>query len=120
LSSPTLDAAIRGEVRGEVQGVGYRDATACRARELGLMGWVRNGPDAVVLVHAEGARPALDVFAAFLAVGPPLARVAGSLDRAGRGRGSPAVRDCARPGSDVVGEFPRSVISGRTLDEIRK
>ena len=46
---------IRATVRGEVQGVGFRDATARRARALGVMGWVRNGEDATVLVHAEGA-----------------------------------------------------------------
>jgi hypothetical protein len=29
-------------VRGLVQGIGYRDACICRARELGISGWVRN------------------------------------------------------------------------------
>ncbi len=62
-------------MRGEVQGVGFRDATVNRARELGVMGWVRNGEDRVVLVHAEGSAQALDELQAFLHDGPPPARV---------------------------------------------
>jgi acylphosphatase len=50
-------AAVRAVVRGEVQGVGFRDATLRRARELGLMGWVRNGEESEVLVHAVEALP---------------------------------------------------------------
>jgi DNA ligase D-like protein (predicted 3'-phosphoesterase) len=72
----TGSAAIRATVRGEVQGVGFRDATVSRARELGVMGWVRNGNDRTLLVHAEGPQPAVDELRAFLHAGPPLARVA--------------------------------------------
>lgn len=64
-------------VRGEVQGVGFRDATRKRARELGVMGWVRNGEDGAVLVHAEGAEKGVGEMVVFLNQGPPLARVAG-------------------------------------------
>ncbi|MDO8213417.1 acylphosphatase [Conexibacter sp. CPCC 206217] len=71
----TANVAMRATVRGGVQGVGFRDATVRRARELGVMGWVRNGEDGSVLVHAEGAQPALDALAAFLHDGPPHARV---------------------------------------------
>jgi DNA ligase D-like protein (predicted 3'-phosphoesterase) len=67
--------AVRVAVRGEVQGVGYRDATLRRARELGLMGWVRNGPDGDVLVHAEGAEGTVEELMSFLRDGPPAARV---------------------------------------------
>jgi DNA ligase D-like protein (predicted 3'-phosphoesterase) len=72
-----MPEAIRAAVTGAVQGVGFRDATLRRARELGLMGWVRNADDGTVAVHAEGERPALDELLAFLRLGPPLARVAG-------------------------------------------
>jgi DNA ligase D-like protein (predicted 3'-phosphoesterase) len=72
----TATAAIRAVVRGEVQGVGFRDLTARRARELAVMGWVRNGEDGTVLVHAEGPQAALDELLVFLRDGPPLARVA--------------------------------------------
>jgi DNA ligase D-like protein (predicted 3'-phosphoesterase) len=68
--------AVRAVVRGGVQGVGYRDATLRRARRLGVMGWVRNGEDASVLVHAEGPEPAVDDLVAFLREGPPGAGVA--------------------------------------------
>jgi DNA ligase D-like protein (predicted 3'-phosphoesterase) len=62
-------------VRGAVQGVGFRDATVRRARELGVLGWVRNDEDGVVRVHAEGAQPAVDELVAFLGEGPWHARV---------------------------------------------
>ena len=67
--------AVRAVVRGEVQGVGYRDATVRWARMLGAMGWVRNGEDGNVLVHAEGPASAVDELVAFLRKGPPSARV---------------------------------------------
>jgi DNA ligase D-like protein (predicted 3'-phosphoesterase) len=68
--------AVRATVRGEVQGVGFRDATRSRAEELGALGWVRNGEEGEVLVHAEGAEPAVESLLAFLREGPPGARVA--------------------------------------------
>jgi DNA ligase D-like protein (predicted 3'-phosphoesterase) len=68
--------AVRAVVRGKVQGVGYRDATRRLARELGVMGWVRNGDEASVLVHAEGPESAVDDLVAFLREGPPAAGVA--------------------------------------------
>jgi DNA ligase D-like protein (predicted 3'-phosphoesterase) len=67
--------AIRAVVRGEVQDVGFRDGTVRRARELGVLGWVRNGQDGTVEVHAEGPAPAVDGLLAFLREGPPAARV---------------------------------------------
>jgi DNA ligase D-like protein (predicted 3'-phosphoesterase) len=70
-------AAIRAVVRGEVQGVGFRDATVHRARDLAVAGWVRNGEDGTVQVHAEGPERAVGELLAFLRDGPPLARVAG-------------------------------------------
>jgi DNA ligase D-like protein (predicted 3'-phosphoesterase) len=70
------EAALRATVRGEVQGVGFRDATVRRAGELGALGWVRNGEDGSVLVHAEGSEAALAELLAFLGEGPAGARVA--------------------------------------------
>jgi DNA ligase D-like protein (predicted 3'-phosphoesterase) len=69
--------AVRAVVRGEVQGVGYRDAALRFAHELGVMGWVRNGEDGGVLVHAEGAERAVEELIAFLNDGPSGARVTG-------------------------------------------
>jgi DNA ligase D-like protein (predicted 3'-phosphoesterase) len=68
--------AVRAVVRGQVQAVGFRESTLARARELGAMGWVRNGEDGSVLVHAEGPEPAVEGLTAFLREGPPAARVA--------------------------------------------
>jgi DNA ligase D-like protein (predicted 3'-phosphoesterase) len=70
-------AAIRAVVHGGVQGVGFRDATVSRARALRVTGWVRNGEDGTVRVHAEGPERAVDELVAFLYDGPPLARVDG-------------------------------------------
>ena len=67
--------AIRVTVSGAVQGVGFRDATVRRARQLGVLGWVRNGDDGNVQVHAEGAHDAVDELVTFLGQGPRLARV---------------------------------------------
>lgn len=67
--------AIRVLVRGVVHGVGFREGTARLARELGVMGWVRNADDGTVLVHVEGAPDALARIEAYLRSGPPPARV---------------------------------------------
>jgi len=71
---PKAEAAVRAVVRGEVQGVGFRDATVKLALRLGVMGWVRNGENGVVLVHAEGSEQAVDELLSFLGGGPPAAR----------------------------------------------
>ncbi len=71
MSSDTPDTrAIRAVVTGAVQGVGFRDATRRRARELGLMGWVRNDDGGTVAVHAEGPAPAVAALISFLNKGP--------------------------------------------------
>jgi DNA ligase D-like protein (predicted 3'-phosphoesterase) len=62
--------AIRAVVRGRVQAVGFRDATVRRAHRLGVMGWVRNGEDGSVLVHAEGEEAAIEELSEFLREGP--------------------------------------------------
>jgi DNA ligase D-like protein (predicted 3'-phosphoesterase) len=62
--------AIRATVRGRVQGVGFRDATVRRARQLGVLGWVRNEDGGSVHVHAEGDGEAVEALVAFLRYGP--------------------------------------------------
>ncbi len=80
--TPPSATAIRAVVRGAVQGVGFRAATVDRARTLGLLGWVRNGDDGTLQVHAEGAEAAIGALEAFLARGPRGAAVAGvEVDR---------------------------------------
>lgn len=66
---------IRAVVRGDVQGVGFRAATAHEARRAQLAGWVRNLRDGSVEVEAEGSVPAVDGLIKWLRRGPSLARV---------------------------------------------
>ncbi len=75
MAEDSAKRAIRAEVRGRVQGVGFRDATVRRAHQLGVMGWVRNTDADSVAVHAEGSAQTVDELAAFLHKGPPSARV---------------------------------------------
>ena len=53
---------LRLEVRGAVQGVGFRPFVYRLAEELGVNGWVANGPEGVLL-EAEGLVEALTEFA---------------------------------------------------------
>ncbi|RME20621.1 MAG: acylphosphatase [Deltaproteobacteria bacterium] len=62
---------VHAIVRGRVQGVWYRASTQTRARQLGLVGWVRNLPDGSVELVAEGPRAALDQLIAWCHDGPP-------------------------------------------------
>jgi acylphosphatase len=62
-------------VHGRVQGVAFRHHTKLRARELGLAGWVRNRADGSVEAWVEGPQAAVAELLAWLAIGPPAARV---------------------------------------------
>ncbi|HLS26858.1 MAG TPA: acylphosphatase [Beutenbergiaceae bacterium] len=46
-------------VHGRVQGVNFRNACRRQARDLGVLGWVRNMPDGTVEVHAQGPAQAV-------------------------------------------------------------
>jgi DNA ligase D-like protein (predicted 3'-phosphoesterase) len=71
----TKTVAVQAVLSGAVQGVGFRDGTLQQARRLGVMGWVRNGDDGSLQVHAEGPESALGELVSFLGDGPPAARV---------------------------------------------
>lgn len=62
-------------VTGRVQGVSFRYYTVQRAREFGVVGWVRNRPDGSVEVVAEGTSTQLEALIAFLHEGSPAAKV---------------------------------------------
>jgi hydrogenase maturation protein HypF len=71
------ERAQRWHIRGRVQGVGFRPYVYRLAHAHGLAGWVRN-EGATIVVHAQGAPPALFAFGTALhAGGPPAARVLG-------------------------------------------
>ncbi|MEI7434351.1 MAG: acylphosphatase [Methanomicrobiales archaeon] len=53
-------------VRGRVQGVGYRYYVADYAQQTGISGYVRNIPDGSVQVIAEGSEDSLLQFVRYL------------------------------------------------------
>ena len=63
------------EVRGEVQGVGYRYTMRLVARDAGVAGWVRNRRDGSVEAEIEGEPDRVDEVLAWMAEGPPGSRV---------------------------------------------
>jgi len=68
-------ASLQAIVYGYVQGVFFRAFVSMRARELGLIGYVRNLPEGTVEIKAEGERNKLEKLISYLKVGPPGARV---------------------------------------------
>lgn len=67
---------VRWKLRGRVQGVGFRWFTRHEARELGVVGKVRNLPDGGVEIEAVAVPSALQHFKERVLEGPPGARVA--------------------------------------------
>lgn len=63
-------------ILGRVQGVFYRNWTSTTAKELGLVGWVRNRIDGSVEVWIEGPSDSVTQFIALAHDGPPAAQVA--------------------------------------------
>ena len=70
-----MNTALKGRVRGIVQGVFFRAETCKKARRLGLTGWVRNCSNGDVEVLIAGAQPALEEMQSWLQHGPDQARV---------------------------------------------
>ncbi len=66
---------LRVRVTGRVQGVFFRDSTRREAERLGVTGWVRNRPDGSVEALICGSETQLATMRAWLAHGPPAARV---------------------------------------------
>lgn len=72
-----MTKAVHIVVSGHVQGVGYRQGCRSTARQLGLVGWVRNLPDGRVEAFAQGAAEGVDRLLDWLWIGPAAARVTG-------------------------------------------
>jgi acylphosphatase len=66
---------VRARIRGRVQGVWFRGATADEARRQGVDGWVRNCADGAVEAIFEGRPESVAALVAFVRRGPPAARV---------------------------------------------
>lgn len=73
---------IRVRVTGRVQGVGFRAFTARRARDLEVVGRVKNLPDGSVEIRAVGPRGELDKLLGAVRTGPSHARVDGVEEEA--------------------------------------
>lgn len=69
---------VHAIVRGDVQGVGYRYTLRLVADEAGVTGWVRNRWDGSVEAELEGTDDQVDAVLAWMAEGPPGARVEGA------------------------------------------
>ena len=68
--------AIRINVTGRVQGVGFRYSTQQKASRIGLTGWVRNERDGSVEILCEGsARQIADLLDWLEAGGPSYSRI---------------------------------------------
>jgi acylphosphatase len=63
------------QVRGQVQGVGFRYFVEQSAKSLGVRGWVRNVDDGSVEVYAHGTPAQLSELAGLLWKGPRWAEV---------------------------------------------
>jgi len=74
-ADPEARTRLHAIVEGRVQGVNFRYHTVRIAHRLGLTGWVANRWDGSVETVAEGPRPALQEFLAFLHRGSPAAVV---------------------------------------------
>ena len=68
-------ARLHVNIKGRVQGVGFRAFVVDRALTLGVKGWCRNRWDGSVEVMAEGERKALDQLLLSLRRGPSMSNV---------------------------------------------
>jgi acylphosphatase len=65
----------RVKVKGDVQGVNFREATRRKATEAGVSGWVANRSDGSVEAVFEGPPEAVDQLLEFCREGPTAASV---------------------------------------------
>lgn len=63
------------KIYGRVHGVFFRDSSLRMAKKLGLSGWVRNEPNEIVIIVAEGEEVDLQWLADWCKDGPEHAKV---------------------------------------------
>ncbi|MGH2935370.1 MAG: acylphosphatase [Gaiellaceae bacterium] len=83
---------VRVRVRGRVQGVGFRQSVASRARSLGLGGSVANLADGSVEAVFEGQRDRVESMVEWCRRGPPGAHVTGLDETPEEPRGAAGFR----------------------------
>ena len=69
------ETVLRLEIRGRVQGVGYRWSMVGQAHRLGIHGWVRNRRDGSVEAVVAGAPESVDRIVSWARRGPDAAVV---------------------------------------------
>jgi hydrogenase maturation protein HypF len=74
-----MNSACSIQVRGVVQGVGFRPFVYRLARQHGVSGWVLNGEEGVT-IHAEASEPALATFIDALKTQTPPAATISAID----------------------------------------
>ena len=80
-------ASLHIQVRGRVQGVGFRAFVAQQANLLNIKGWVRNVGRDQVETHAEGNQENLERFLEQVKTGPSVSNVKESEFEWGEFRG---------------------------------
>ena len=63
------------KISGQVQGVSFRYQTQIQAQKLGLTGWIKNAPDGIVELVAQGDKASLEGFIKWCKTGPEYASV---------------------------------------------
>lgn len=63
------------KISGQVQGVFFRETARREAGKLDIRGFVRNEPDGMVYIEAEGTQESLDEFIKWCHEGPDAAEV---------------------------------------------
>lgn len=69
------EMSVRIQIRGRVQGVGFRQSARQEAHKLGIEATAVNQTDGSVIVETSGPRDAVEELIAWTRKGPPLAEV---------------------------------------------